>query len=121
MKNVLGGVYFIRVLVSCSMLFAPHTMGYALVATGILGATGDSTVPPTTGLITRQFGARKMAVIYGIALIGHQAGAFLSSWFGGFCAQNFGNYDLLWIANMGLSFVAAVASWSIREESAAVH
>ena len=86
MKNVLGTVYGLRVLISLSMLLIPGSLPLALIATGCLGATGDSTVPPTTGLITREFGARKMAVYYGIALVGHQVGAFLSSSFGGICA-----------------------------------
>lgn len=117
MKNVLGSVYFIRVIISVSMLFVPHTLGSALILTGFLGATGDSTVPPTNGIITRRFGTRKMAVIYGFALIGHQVGAFLSSWFGGFCAEHLGSYYPLWIANMALSLIVAITSWSIHEEN----
>ena len=115
MKNVLGSVYAIRVFISLSMLIAPKNMAYVLVATGFLGMTGDSTVPPTTGLITREFGAKRLAVIYGIALIGHQAGAFLSAWFGGVCVERFGSYIPLWCANAALCALAATASWSIKE------
>lgn len=116
MKNVLGSVYAIRVVISLSMLIAPHNMAYALIATGLLGMTGDSTVPPTTGLITREFGAKRLAVIYGTALIGHQVGAFLSSWFGGICVESFGSYVPLWCANAALCALAALASYSIREK-----
>ncbi len=114
MKNVLGTVYGLRVLISLSMLLIPGSLPFALIATGCLGATGDSTVPPTTGLITREFGARKMAVYYGIALVGHQAGAFLSSSFGGICAEQFGTYAPLWAANAVLCAIAASASYCIR-------
>ncbi len=87
----------------------------AIVATAILGMTGDSTVPPTMGIITKHFGAKQLSVLYGIALTGHQVGAFFSSWFGGICYTWFGNYDLLWTANMTLAAIAAIASYSIRE------
>ena len=116
MKNVLGTVYGLRVLISLSMLLIPGSLPFALVATGCLGATGDSTVPPTTGLITREFGARKMAVYYGIALVGHQVGAFLSSSFGGICAEQFGTYKPLWVANAILCAIASAASYSISKE-----
>ena len=113
MKKVLGTVYAIRVLISLSMLVVPGSLPFALIATGCLGATGDSTVPPTTGLITKEFGARKMAVYYGIALVGHQVGAFLSSSFGGICAEQFGTYKPLWVANAALCTIAAISSYSI--------
>jgi len=116
MKNVLGTVYGLRVLISLSMLILPGSLPFALIATGCLGATGNSTVPPTTGLITREFGARKMAVYYGIALVGHQVGAFLSSSFGGICAQQFGTYRPLWVANAVLCAIASAASYAIKNK-----
>lgn len=45
--------------------------------------SGDATVPPTSGMISRKFGAEKMAVLYGFTLIGHQVSAFTSSNLGG--------------------------------------
>lgn len=119
MKIVLGGVYFIRVLISIAMLTLTPSFGFAVIATGLLGMSGDSTVPPTMSLITRKFGPKKLGVLYGVALTGHQVGAFLSSWFGGYCYINFGNYRLLWIANMCLALMAAISSWSINEKNLA--
>lgn len=116
MKNVLGSVYGIRVLISLFMLLYPAKgFAFAIIITGFLGATGDSTVPPTTGLITKQFGAKKMAIIYGIAVVGHQFGAFFSSWLGGYCFTSYGNYTLLWAVNTVLCLIASVASFSIKE------
>ena len=79
MKNVLGRVYGI--------------------ITGFLGITGDSTVPPTAGLITKQFGA------------------FFSSWPGGCCFTTYGNYTLPRVVNTVLCLIASVASFSIKEET----
>ena len=119
-KNiVLGSVYFTRVLISIAMLTLKPSLGFAIIATGLLGMSGDSTVPPTMGLITGRFGAKRLAVLYGIALTGHQIGAFFSSWFGGYCYTNFGNYNLLWMVNILLALTASIASWSIKEKSQA--
>lgn len=44
---------------------------------------GDSTVPPTTGIISNKVGVAKMAFAFGSIFIGHQLGAFASAWLGG--------------------------------------
>ena len=45
MKNVLAFVYGIRVLIAVSFIVLPKSVPFAFIATGILGLTGDSTVP----------------------------------------------------------------------------
>lgn len=121
MKNVLGSVYAIRVLISLGFLFLPKSVPFAFIATALLGLSGDSTVPPTSGIISRKFGADKMAVIYGFALIGHQVGAFASSFLGGVLVRAGLGYTPLWIVNMCLSAIAAAASFSIRNDGIAAH
>ncbi len=114
MKNVLGSMYAIRILISLGFLFLPKSILFAFVATALLGLCGDATVPPTSGIISYKFGADKMAVLYGFALIGHQIGAFLSSYLGGvFVARGLG-YAPLWTINLCLATIAAIASFSIR-------
>lgn len=121
MKNVLGCVYAIRVLISLGFLFLPKSVPFAFVATALLGLSGDSTVPPTSGIISRKLGSEKMAVIYGFALIGHQVGAFLSSYLGGVLVREGLGYTPLWIINMCLAAVAAAASFSIRNDTTRMH
>nr|WP_303039441.1 YbaK/EbsC family protein [Enterocloster clostridioformis] len=99
MKNVPGSVYGIRVLISLFMLLFPKGFAFAIIITGFLGITGGSTVPPTAGLITKQFGA------------------FFSSWLGGCCFTTYGNYTLPWVVNTVLCLIASVASFSIKEET----
>lgn len=116
MKNILTGVYAIRVLISLGFVFFPKTAAFAFAATALLGLSGDSTVPPTSGIISKKFGSEKMAVLYGFSLIGHQVGAFLSSYLGGIFVKNGWGYTPLWIINMCLAFTAATASFFIRKE-----
>ncbi|MGI6217816.1 MAG: MFS transporter [Coriobacteriales bacterium] len=114
MNRVLGTVYAIRVFVSLGFLILPKTMVLAVASTAILGCSGDATVPPTTSIITKKFGATRLAVLYGFALIGHQIGAFFSTYLGGvFVGQGLG-YDPLWIVNMCLAAFAAISSYRIH-------
>lgn len=116
MKNILGCVYAMRVLISLGFLILPKTVPFAFLATTLLGMSGDATVPPTSGIISRRFGSERMAVLYGFALIGHQIGAFASSYLGGILVKMNVGYAPLWEINMILAVIASIASFSIRNE-----
>lgn len=120
MKNVLASVYGIRVLIALGFLFLPKGLGFAIVATSLLGITGDSTVPPTSGIVSQKFGASRMAIVYGTIFIGHQVGAFTSAWLGGVFVDTAIGYSGLWVMDLILSGLAAAASFAIRERSRAM-
>lgn len=101
-------------IISLGFLFLPKTVPFAFIATALLGLSGDATVPPTTGIISRKYGVENMAVFYGIALIGHQCGAFSSSYLGGLFVDSGMGYTPLWIVNLCLAAIAATASYAIR-------
>ncbi len=117
MKNVLGTLYATRVFISLGFLFIAKSVPFAFISTALLGMCGDATVPPTSGIISKTFGAKKMAVLYGFALIGHQVGAFLSSFLGGIFVKNGMGYEPLWVVNLCLATVASVASYMIKERN----
>ncbi len=117
MKNVLGTIYATRIIISLGFLFIPKSVPFAFAATTLLGLSGDATVPPTSGIVSQRFGAEKMAILYGFALIGHQIGAFGSSFLGGIFVANGMGYEPLWIVNLCLATIAATASYMIREKS----
>lgn len=116
MKNVLGCVYAMRVLISLGFLFLPKTVPFSFCATALLGMSGDATVPPTSGIISHKFGAERMAVLYGFTLIGHQIGAFASSNLGGVLVKMGMGYAPLWVVNMILAAIAATASFAVRND-----
>ena len=116
MKNILAGIYAMRALVSLGVLLFPRTAGFAFVSTALLGLSGDATVPPTSGIISRKFGLEKMAVLYGFTLIGHQIGAFISANLGGILVKNGLGYEPLWILNLVFAAIAAAVSFSISGE-----
>ena len=114
MKNVLASVYGIRILIAIAFIFLPKTIPFAFIATAALGLTGDSTVPPTTGIISGKVGIAKMAVLYGSLCIGHQIGAFASAWLGGILVSRPLSYTALWIFDMCLCSIASLASFCIK-------
>lgn len=116
MKNILGSVYAIRVGISLAFLFWPKSVSFAFIATALLGLSGDATVPPTSGIISKRFGSQNMAVLYGFTLIGHQVGAFLSAYLGGYFVDLGVGYTPLWWINLCFATVAAIASFKIRNE-----
>ena len=116
MKNVLAGVYAVRVGISLAFLVLPKSVPFAFAATALLGLSGDATVPPTSGIISKKFGAKNMAVLYGFTLIGHQIGAFFSAYLGGFFVDIGWGYSPLWLVNLCLAAMAATASFRIRNE-----
>ena len=115
MKNVLACVYGIRVLIAAAFIMVQKSAPFAFAATAMLGLTGDSTVPPTTGIISKKVGVAKMAVVYGSIFIGHQTGAFASAWLGGILVSTPLSYTALWIVDLCLSAAAAIASFRIRD------
>lgn len=115
MRKLLGMVYGCRVLIAAAFLIFPKTIPFAFIATGLLGLTGDSTVPPTTGIISSKLGAARMAIVYGAIFIGHQIGAFVSAWLGGVLVDTPLGYSALWMVDLCLAAAAAVASFRIRD------
>lgn len=115
MKNVLGSVYGIRILIAIAFIFMPKSVPFAFIATAALGLTGDSTVPPTMGIISQKVGLAKMAVLYGALCIGHQIGAFASAWLGGILVNTPLSYTALWIADLCLCSIASFVSFHIKD------
>lgn len=115
MKNVLAAIYACRVLIALALIALPMSIPLAFAAAGLLGLMGDSTVPPTTGIISKRVGVAKMAVVYGSIFIGHQCGAFASAWLGGILVSTPLSYSALWMADIGLCLLAAVVSFRIED------
>ena len=115
MKNVLGSLYASRIVIVLMLLILPKTAPAMFFVAILLGFTAASTVPPTSGLVGKLFGARKMATLFGVTFVSHQIGSFFSSWLGGICIQATNGYSLIWIVSIFLSGIAAAASFSVKE------
>lgn len=117
MKYVLGSIYAIRVFLAVLVIFMPKTLAVLVLFSIVLGLTSDSTVSPTSGLVLKSFGPVKLATLFGILFLTHQIGCFFSAWFGGLVVENTGTYDFLWMIDTILCMLAAIVSFSVRENS----
>lgn len=114
-KNVLAAIYGIRIVIALAFIFCTKSVPFAFAATALLGLTGDSTVPPTTTIISGKAGVAKMAVIYGSIFIGHQLGAFASAWLGGIFVSTPLGYTMLWMVDLCLCTAASIANFAIKD------
>ena len=113
---VLGGTYASRIFIASALLLLPKSVALVYVTAFFFGVSGNATVPPTSGLITKLYGSRQLAALFGIAYLAHQVGSFFSSWLGGICVTATGSYALIWCVSMALSGGAAALSFTIREQ-----
>jgi predicted MFS family arabinose efflux permease len=117
MQRVLGCLYGSRSVIVLIFLLAPKNLFTVYAFMVFLGLTGNSTVIPTSGLVGREFGAAKLATLFGLVFFIHQIGSFFSAWLGGICAAMTGSYTLIWCISAVFSVVAAAASFRITLNS----
>lgn len=114
-KWVLGTTYGLRPILIFAFLLAPKNpvTVYSFV-TG-LGLVGNATVPPTTLLLGKFFGNRKMPTLSGLAMVFHQIGSFISTWLGGILIRGSGSYSPIWIGGGVLAAAAAILCYTVKE------
>jgi len=115
MKMILAWMYGTRALAVVFYLMAPKTPLTFYVFAFVLGLTWLATVPPTAGLVSKLFGTRHLATLFGLTLLTHQIGGFFGAWLGGIAIASTGNYDWMWYADIALAGTAAVLNLPIRE------
>ena len=120
MKYLLVAMYASRAVIIAAYLLAPKTAWTFYIFAAALGLTWLATVPPTAGLVSKLFGIRYLATLFGLTLLSHQIGGFFGAWLGGLAMQNFGNYNWMWYADIVLALAAALVNLPIREEPVAI-
>jgi MFS family permease len=114
-KYILFWMYASRALLIGVYLLSPKTdLTFYLFAAG-LGLTWLATVPPTAGVVGKLFGTRYLSTLFGLTLFSHQVGGFFGAWLGGISVTEYGSYQMMWIADIALALLAAVANLPIRE------
>jgi MFS family permease len=114
---MLASIYFGRAIAIALFVFLPVTELSAYLFAAVLGLLWLSTVPPTAGLVSVFFGARYLGMLYGIAFLSHQVGAFVGVWLGGYVYDQTGRYDLVWYLSILLGLASAAIHLPIRERT----
>jgi len=118
-KRLLALVYFARSAVILAIVSFPPTATSTLLFSAAMGLLWLSTVPPTSGLVALMFGPHWMATLFGIVFFGHQLGALLGVWLGGFWFDRSGSYDAVWATMVAMGIVAGLLHLPIVERPVA--
>jgi len=99
--NTLRGLGFFALLV-----VGTHVELYAASAVG--GLVWAGSIALSSAILADVYGVRLVGVLYGLAYLGHQLGATISSWLGGWAYEAYGTH---WIAfgSAGVLLLAAAA------------
>lgn len=114
-KWVLGTLYLLRPVAVVLFLLMSKTVFAVYFFVVFLGLIGNATVPPTTNLLSKLYGARKLGLLSGTAFVFHQIGSFISTYFGGLLVSSTGSYTAIWLLGCCFAAAAAVLSYTVRE------
>jgi len=114
-RNILSMIYLLRGLGFFALLLV-GTHWELYVAASIGGIVWAGSIALSSAILADVYGVRIVGILYGWAYLGHQLGATLSSWLGGWGYEMFGTH---WVA-FGMSglllMAAAVVSYRLPEQ-----
>jgi MFS family permease len=114
---LLSSIYASRAVIILIFILFPVSNLTAYVFAALMGLLWLSTIPLTQGTITTVFGVKNMSMLYGIAFLFHQVGAFLGGWLGGKVYDVTGSYDIVWYISIALGVFGAIINYPIEEKT----
>lgn len=109
-KLLLSGIYVIRTLAITAFISLPVSEWTVYLFAIALGLVWLGTVPLTSGMVAQIFGVQYLSMLFGIVYLGHQIGAFLGGWLGGYVFDVTGSYHAVWVIAIALGVIAAIAN-----------
>ncbi|HET8744519.1 MAG TPA: MFS transporter [Ramlibacter sp.] len=108
-RKLLAVIYFIRGLGFFALvLVGTHWELYATATIG--GLVWAGSIALSSAILADVYGVRLVGVLYGMAYLGHQLGATISSWLGGWAYEHFGTHWIAFGASGTLLIAAALVS-----------
>ncbi|MDN3519140.1 MFS transporter [Aquisalimonas lutea] len=105
-KNLLALIYLVRGLGFIALLLAASVWELYLVA-AVAGIVWAGSIALSSAILADVYGIRLVGVLYGWAYLGHQVGAMISSWLGGWGYEAFASH---WVAFGGSALVLVAAA-----------
>ncbi len=115
-KNLLSLIYLARAALIAALMILPKTEITIYAFAAGFGLFWLSTVPLTSGVVARIFGAKHLGMLFGFVFLSHQIGAFFGAWLGGVAFDATGSYTSMWYASIALGLIAALLHWPIRDQ-----
>lgn len=112
---LLGTIYLLRALTFILLVYVGADYG-ALVGFAVLfGIVDYSTVPVTASLVASHIGLRVMGLAFGLISAGHQVGAALGAYMGGYLFDIYAQYAWVWWSSLALAVLAGLMCYLVRE------
>jgi MFS family permease len=105
-KNILSAIYLIRGLGFFALLMVAAVWELYLVA-AIGGIVWAGSIALSSAILADVYGIRLVGILYGWTYLGHQVGAMISAWLGGWGYEAYGTH---WIAFGGSGIILLVAA-----------
>ncbi|MDR2155484.1 MAG: MFS transporter [Burkholderiaceae bacterium] len=106
-RKILAAIYLIRGIGFFALLLV-GTHGQLYLAAAVGGLVWAGSIALSSAILADIYGVRLVGVLYGLAYVGHQIGAMISSWLGGWGFETFGTH---WIAFGSAGVLLALAAW----------
>lgn len=114
-SHVLAVVYIIRAAAMIAFLALPLSLASAIAFGAVIGLLWTGTVPLTSQLTADLWGKRHLGFVFGLVFVGHQVGAFVGAWAGGFAYDRWGSFDPVWFLAVAASLLAAACHLMLVE------
>ncbi len=114
-QHCLAWLYLVRSAAIVVFFYGPKTPTTVLVFAAVMGLLWFGVAPLTNGLIARMFGVGNIGVLFGVAFLSHQIGAFLGAWLGGLLFDFTGSFDAVWLLTAAAGVFAALMHFPIRD------
>jgi MFS family permease len=114
-RYVLSGIYGLRFVAILIFVLVPISAFSVLAFSSAMGLLWLSTVAPTSGVIAEKFGMQWVSMLFGVAFLVHQVGAFFGAWLGGVIVDRTGSYNLMWVVSLGVALFGFFIQFPIDE------
>ena len=108
-RNILAAIYAIRGLGFFALLLVGTHWELYLAAT-VGGLVWAGSIALSSAILADVYGVRLVGILYGWTYLGHQIGAMVSSWLGGWGYEMFGSHWVAFGSSGVLLLIAAVVS-----------
>ena len=113
--NILATIYGLRAVGIVAFVLIPPSATATIVFGIGMGVLWLSTVPPTSAMVTDQFGPANSGALFGVVFLSHQLGSFLGAWLGGELFDLTGTYTVMWWSAAALGVFAMAMHLLIAE------
>jgi MFS family permease len=112
---LLGSIYALRGLTFILLVQVGADYQTLLLFAVLFGLVDYGTVPVTASLIASHVGLRVMGLAFGLVSAGHQIGASIGAWLGGYLFDLYAQYGWVWWSSLWLAVLAGLMCYAIRE------